>query len=83
MFVFCIQEERDLKGKKGCLHRHTEILKKMKERFTYMAHIDTELKMHTGRRLRNKYKHDKQREISSYTKTYTEMEESDANNVRF
>ena len=48
-----------------------------------MAHIDTELKMHTGRRLTTKYKHDKHRKISSYTKTYTEMEESDANNVRF
>ena len=33
-----------------------------------MAHIDTELKMHTGRRLTTKYKHDKHRKISSYTK---------------
>ena len=48
-----------------------------------MAHIDTELKMHTGRRLTTRYKHDKHRKINSYTKAYTEMEESDANNVRF
>ena len=52
-----------MKGKKGCLHRHTEVLKKMKERFTYMAHIDTEFKMHTGRRPTTKYKHDKHRKM--------------------